>query len=1238
MSKNERNFVEALKDICSVMSTTKVKSAQKPSKGPKTPKMPLQTITRYFSKSPGLNQNAQVKISDTPGKESPTGSKPNSGGVCEVTMDIIDIKNRIDRKCYLLDDPLYEPDRRLSDGSSGSPPPKKPKLDEEKEKQIGNQEETNTSKNESQRKVDLSFDVSDDEAEKARPVIRQTKHCKHCDYNDKCIKRMRHHYKYRHPYIMCSDAYIQDSSDQSCSFCCLECPAEFASLANILKHYKANHPEDLGVFTLHSCQHDVAFGCLICPASASRMRALVKHYKNEHPKNKVDISLRHWRHFVRTRQEEESQLNTSEKAPGSEISRGASEGGSPPCQEGTTVSSPDVAFYNCSKCAFSHKSVIVLFVHYQKSHPDEAVTIDQLKRSKQGSSDAALQKLPEVGEESTHLKDNASSRKSEASKTHLEAQQNPQKGTSAADGRKGQQQPTAQHGDDDTSAGKHGSSDTSSNEIFYCNLCTFSSSQIRSLISHHKALHAREELHYTDMILYSQQMWKQLPPEKKTSHTSSSNAHECAEKLFFCQICNYAHVAVRGIIVHMSTVHQCSQVDRNSVLEYTASVRKDLQTSKSAVKGLPFTTNIPLPLLNEGDEDKLFCYLCNYRHRDYDIVYKHCFSRHQRSGTTNYIYLYSAMVLKQQKKKSLQCPKCSYKTQQAFLFRRHMLKTHNCMYTVEEVSALFLEQGTLEDSDEHSEAVDHHSEEEQSPVVGSPEPLAPASGTSGTSNSSNADSGPAGGHDEAQFRCRHCPLSFTCPFGIQTHCRLKHPDAEDKPLDVGRARPRGGQMRVFTCTYCSYVSSKRYGVITHCWMMHRQRLLTVGCYLQEQLEGQSPDATLIGYQCKTCQQIFTSVKHLAQHRQDSHEGEEEPSTTKAVTKITRFMTKHRAEKLSKAFMLRRGMHGLKCQLCSYKAVTKAGLLKHMRSCHKAEGVPASSHRCVLCTDVFPMKKLLGNHYVLKHGHKAYLKHFAEPSTTAAGNTVLVYKCPYCPYVNAVSKGILRHSQMLHRNLKIRAAELAIEEVLMSSVVGRPAGGASIIRGYLCPTCQQVHGSLNMLETHHEGEHGAALELSPAESSSYEQPEETRFCCSICDYVGYHRHSLFNHYYSTHKLDALTRKNLLQKYNRHKKKARSGPGPAGPRVGPRLLQYPEQLLLGHCHIKLDFRVLSPRTDKSSGVFRCCHCQKRLCGTRNLSSHLELHRARKRRAERTKAPPTQTSLAPAEAGSDRVSPAH
>ncbi|XP_040897778.1 zinc finger protein 462-like [Toxotes jaculatrix] len=1109
-----------------VMSTSK--TTPNSSKDLKTYKRPLQTITKYFAAPSGSDGKPSVTLAKNPVlldstkgtlilQESPSSSSPNSSGVFKVTAkSMIDLSKTVSDQFLLSDYPLIRPTKRTNSEHSESQPAKKAKVDQEKTKLP---EKTNAKKELASSSTEFFFDISEDEEEKKVYLCNRNKEspevyfCKHCDYSDVDIRRMCTHYQNSHPHIRYNAVYIQDPSDQSATFRCLECPVEFLSVADLKRHYTENHPEAAKLFTVHSQELSLVFKCFLCPYTTNELKVLKEHYKEEHPRHKVDNSLWYCRYSATRVQDGSSQLNTCEKVHSLEKSEGMSpknakaqyeEVKNAPSSQQPTSKEADMVFYHCSNCKFSHKSVVVMHVHYQKSHPEETVTIDKIKQLACVTSPATSQMTPEkfvtVIEHSTSQKnipDTSEKARDEAelsqqrisvslmntpdaTKTRWESPKTKEVKT-PEDRNKTKMSPTNRR---EMSAGM----DSPPDKMFYCQFCSYSSTSVRSIIGHHNAKHSACGVTGTGEILgYSAEVQKkklQSEAQASTSTVSSDsktselveacgdqemqhkeddvsdasmtgfNPYARAENLFYCQKCNFGNPTVKGVLNHQAIVHHRINSSRTCIIEHTASIRDEIAKSKSRSKELPFSTHLPLPLINEGDENMFFCHYCNYRQNNVNQLMKHYFKRHRGFEIkAEQIRLYTSVVLKQTQKshlktttgpevnhaslgeeenkknktktltkclpfsvspsvratqtqRILRCHRCSYSSQYVYLLRRHMWRVHLANRSINDVLKVCFKQGML----------------------------------------------------QSGYHCDLCVFSHKSAEVVYKHYQEQHP----------------GRKLSF-----EYVSTRLYVGPDTCPPKRKKLQIkytdgmsdddgTDGS-LQSQRFGQNETKM---YSCRACSFKGRSVSCMTRHYRAVH-----PWSVKEDGSVLNVTTNKKSSANSNV----EDLNEMPLSFDSYQVP-----LEFVKSPGSSHETPASPLKCRYCPAVFHTQRGLSTHCGMKHQEAA--SENLDEQQVQMQTRVHVFKCPYCTYVNNSYQGVLTHCQMKHPAFVSRADSLHVDETHVrcwDDLPRKGPGDSFRLSGYMCKTCSQIYATLEKLNKHCENDHNETVpnRLKPARNPS-----------------------------------------------------------------------------------------------------------------------------------------------------------
>nr|XP_014262674.2 zinc finger protein 462 isoform X1 [Maylandia zebra]XP_014262675.2 zinc finger protein 462 isoform X1 [Maylandia zebra] len=1061
ISANQNNEAAGTSEDPSVLSDISTSEGKCMLKDLKTYKRPLQTITKYFSVSSESNAMTAEKLADgTKGtiilQESPSSSCPNSSGVFKVTAkSVIDITGsksyhflHTDLTTDLTPSKTPEqfrketvPDsavKRSSGKSLKSHPVKKAKLDNEEmltEKE--NERQQSSSSNE------FSFEVSEDEDE---ADVAKVYSCKHCDYSDVGIRRISAHYQSDHPYIRYNSVYIQDASDHSATFRCLECPVEFLSTADLKRHYLENHPDAPDVFAMKSCGLSLVFKCFLCKFTTNLLKSLKEHYKAKHATYEVENSLLFCRYSMSESQKESSQLSL-EKSDGISPERAHT-------SQNSSSKRADMALYKCQKCMFSHRSVVAMHVHYQKSHPDEVITLDKIKQSACPTSHAASEMTSEKCSDSVIVVDHSETTP-EACKNRSESSQTT----------KGESSKFPTKSSNEITTGLDISSSSLPNETFYCQFCSYTSTKVKSILGHHNAKHSMDAPIGTDDVLwYSAEMQKRQSESKMSKSPSSSQfntskqvkmcrekedlykedytadasetgerqnkSYACPENLFYCHKCNFGNPSVKGVINHQAKVHRKCNSSTKCVLEYTALIHDEIRKANAKDSS---SSHLPLPIINEGEEKAFFCHFCNYRHSTLDQVMRHYSKTHHGfKAKPSEILLHTSKIhdqaqkslltsaqneeaaqeiLKVKKKKtkkhskslvisatpsvttphtkrSLNCYSCAYKTDVIYALKTHLRKIHKVKRTVTDILRYYFRQGSL----------------------------------------------------ERGYYCEFCVFRHEKAAAVYEHYQERH---------LGRV----------PCV--EYVSSRLYAGpgMVHCKKKKPDLEQSGGSGTENRLLSQRSGQNKAGLSCKRCSFKSNSLSDLAHHYRMVH-----PLSAKLSKKTN---ASWRVQDQS----------------------DRPGSFDSYQFGKSQDEAKASStvFKCLYCSANFNSKHGLHIHCGMKHPEVVIKKFEQEQKPKKQLQKRLhVFKCPYCTYVNTVYQGVLTHCQMKHPNLPSRADSLHVDMVYVENLdetrKSSPPGETLKLCGHMCKTCPQICATLEKLNKHCERDHkktGASTAQSTA---------------------------------------------------------------------------------------------------------------------------------------------------------------
>ncbi|KAM4745873.1 zinc finger protein 462-like isoform 1-T2 [Anableps anableps] len=1115
------------------------------SKDIRTYKRPSQTITKYFTASSGSN----VKLKLANDAKNPLILEKTPPNLKQTAVNKVAAKPRIDVFFRAADvfkhtDHLYHAKRGGSDSqaeqanttmseivrktsveSLKGPTTKKAKSE------LDATENTNRKLSGS---AEFSFEVSDEEEEKKLelahrdPPRPKVYFCKHCDYSNVSFRLVSSHYQNDHPYVRCSVGYIQQSSDQSATFRCLECPVEFLSTVDLKWHYTEKHPDAPDVFKMKLKELRLVFKCFTCTFTCNDVQALRQHYKEKHLTCEVDNSLLFCQYLVRKCQEEPTQQETCEKtsSPERSVELSPERTSTPhkeveitPSQQSPASTGPDVTLYKCIKCEFEHKSAVVMHVHYQKRHPEKSVSIDEIKQIARKTSQMTPEKETLQKEKATvHLQEKAAAfvlklapevSKSSPDLLRIEhvrfVEDDPKKGNSLS---KRVRKTTNRLEDFETDETVPSQKLKHTPEPALENESKFSEPEFES-----KATKKTPEV--TSTKNESKAKISSSTPNAETSK-SKSNKLLCSSPLdmHYCQFCNYTSPQIRSVIGHHNAKHAVHVLlSKEDIIQYSAEVienkNKSLTTFKTSNQ-LKKSNKTEFQLRKSGArktevrvhaEQLFFCHLCNFGNPSTQGVIAHQNKVHKyKHSSRKSILKYSTLMREKIKKNTTNpsslplpivneedkdmffCHSCNYKNRALAEVARHHSRVHRKPFSrtdIHQYTSKVLEQ--LQKSPLKSAANQELPEE-------------PEGKKEEANNSSKTFSNSA-------------PLSV---INSETHRKLP-------------------------CKYCSFTTQYVFLLMSHMKKIHFSRLSVTGvlrlCFRKGALES--------GYHCEWCVFSHKKAEAVHKHYQERHPGCKQMSlgTVKARLFVGAKELRSKDEKTElkpvykcRTFQgLRKNRGGIyKCTKCSFKSYSKFSLECHCNKFHpsrekddlldspsdKATGeksqledltempglfesfqVPLEDadeetlssdvFKCPVCPAMFNSQHGLSIHSGMKHLEGKNMKDPAKQPEEIQGR-VHVFECPYCNYFNTNHQGVLTHCQMRHPASASRADSLHLDAARLQdwddSTKRNSSEEVFKFSGYMCKTCPQICATLKKLKRHREQNHNEAALSMPKPAS------------------------------------------------------------------------------------------------------------------------------------------------------------
>ncbi|XP_061881053.1 zinc finger protein 462-like isoform X2 [Entelurus aequoreus] len=1046
--ENSNNFKEEVFKIQAFVSdeeeyppTSKSKDS---SKDLRSYKKTLQTsISNYFVVGP---QSTSENSSDSSERNDNKGSNSSDRNK---SSNIIDSSEKVDTPAKSLDidnksmflqyNHLFQADLTPPIHQGKEPTHKKKinkKTNEAEDKTLVVPE--NKTNEEPSGRKEYSFEVSEDDEEKKvsdATVSPQSYLCKHCSHKDGSLIRMSAHYHKAHPYIRYHSNYVQDPGDCSATFRCLACPIEFSSEVDLKKHYSDEHTGAPDIFLLQRHQLGLIFKCFQCTFTSDAVDTLKEHYKENH-RLKTLNPLMFLKYMPTQCQEGPSQLKC-EKTP----SLAKPQKTSPKVE-------PNVASYRCNCCQFSHTSVIVMHVHYQKNHPEEEVTFDKIKQLACVMSPAA-KKTP-MDQNSSRKTEKVKRKSSQSLLTHPEAPTT--KKTESSKDRDEGNNLTPELGTQPTEHAQKTVEGT---------LKQNTNAKLQKLLVKAPARTTSKPSKETKS---SKKELKQKESDNPATSLPKINLYAKAQDLFYCRKCNYGNPAVKGIKAHQVQMHQSIHSSNERIVGYTSEIHDQLEKLKAQAKDESFSPSLPLPILKKGEENMFFCHFCNFRRQSMCELVHHYFVRHPGfEATTEEIKLYTSKILQQlqitpekttavgemgeesveepqnkkiktasQKLKTIQCHNCAYKTYSASLFRIHTRKCHRVNNSSSGVLKVYLKQ-------------------------------------------ENVQSG---------YQCDLCSFSHKKSAMLCSHYRQEHPDKSlsldfittglqddhktssvkkksriKRELDSANETdgPLQTDTKTFSCRACSFKGSNVASIKDHYRAVHPWCVKDDGSVPNVSGKKKSNDQkeyldSFDDYQIPL--EFEKSPRSSPEH--DLSPPSELTNNTPRGTKKKKSATKSIAKQQDE---IQGRVQVFKCTYCTYVNTKHQGVLTHCQMRHtdlksRAEslhvdekqvrdwndGMKTKGHwdmfktfrgyMCKLCPKIFATSGNLKKHCETAHNGepapdieldvgKTKQKKIQKNPVPSYKSKITIFRCQQCPYTSSTKIAFGRHLRFKHKNANIQ---------------------------------------------------------------------------------------------------------------------------------------------------------------------------------------------------------------------------
>ncbi|XP_051906317.1 zinc finger protein 462 isoform X1 [Hippocampus zosterae] len=738
-------------------------------------------------------------------------------------------------------------------------------------------------------------------------------------------------------------------------FYCKHCDYHNKSARSVSTHYQRMHPYIKFSFKyiLDPEDQSAVFRCLECYIEYTNYNDLHQHYMDHHP-------------------EASNVLNFNQ---------------------------PDLV-YMCRFCSYTSPNVRSLMPHYQRMHPTVKINNAMIFSSyvvEQSHKSGESQTLREILNSGPKTFNSASSTQRSSSSPLLKTtSKTPESGT-------------------DTNPLKD--SMAGSVVVYDCDVCSFSSPNMHSVLVHYQKKHPEQKASYfriqKSMKVVDQPVANasfnlntSTTPKKSTAALYGSD-----EDMFYCKHCVYSNKSVVGVLVHYQKRHPEVKVTAKYIKHGapTAGLLKlidELQIAAPKQFLTQFPNNghdgsnhsSPKPGSGEKCEDELFfCQHCDYGNRTVKGVLIHYQKKHRETKAN------------------------------ADLVRRH--------------TAIVRSQRERAQSSGVSSAA----------VTAPPEP---------------EDAAPL-----RSLKCRHCPYASPYVYALKKHLKKDHPTAKATALTILLWAYQDGILEAgYHCEWCIYSHTEPQGLLLHYQRRHPEHNVDYA-YMASKLWA-GPESTQQGgnpetkhYKCRDCAFEACTVYDITSHYQAVHPWEIQGDESVILDIINEKSSVDKIPKERASF---------DCQ-----SVEDEGVLyiatppreSNPQPAHPRLSLSNNPYQCTVCLSEYNSLHGLLTHYGKKHpGMKVKAADFAQEADI---NPSSVYKCRHCPYVNSRIHGVLTHYQKRHPLVKVTAEDFA-NDIEQISDPNEPEDKNKTQRqgygAYRCKMCSYTHGTLEKLKIHYEKYH------------------------------------------------------------------------------------------------------------------------------------------------------------------------
>ncbi|XP_064495180.1 zinc finger protein 462-like isoform X2 [Pseudopipra pipra] len=568
--------------------------------------------------------------------------------------------------------------------------------------------------------------------------------------------------------------------------------------------------------------------------------------------------------------------------------------------------------------------------------------------------------------------------------------------------------------------------------VYDCDVCSFASPNMHSVLVHYQKKHPEEKASYfriqKTMHIASVDRGSALAQmsfemgvfvSSKLSNLASQPPPpppllpDLAPELYYCKHCSYSNRSVVGVLVHYQKRHPEIKVTAKYIRQAspTAAMMKAGELppgiQKMPVSVQQLSQGSSESSANTPENEMFFCQHCNYgnqtvkgvlihyqkKHRDFkanaDVIRQHTATirslcdRNQKKSSGSLPAHTSSTEQDKTKLRALKCRQCSYTSPYFYALRKHIKKEHpNLKVTVTSILRWAFLDGLI----------------------------------------------------ETGYHCEWCIYSHTEPSGLLVHYQRRHPEH-----------------------YVDYTY-----MATKLW---------VG------LDPSPPTLVMPTevktYKCRDCIFEASSIWDITNHYQTFH-----PWTMNGDESVLLDIIKEKdaAEKIgTRLDEVRARINSENQVLSQMEQDVEDPSLSQEKTIQLTSANPAIStpYQCTVCQSEYNNLHGLLTHYGKKHpGMKVKAADFAQDTDINPG---AVYKCRHCPYINTRIHGVLTHYQKRHPSVKVTAEDfvhdveqsnhIAQNDIEETCRIFKQGYGA-----YRCKLCPYTHGTLEKLKIHYEKYH------------------------------------------------------------------------------------------------------------------------------------------------------------------------